>query len=306
MKVKEETEKDAVSVQNTVNIHMPDILREKIRGWVDACDTECGGLGTTMQDDDGNIIVDNVFIFKQIASGGYFRLCNKDRSVFDTKLIKGESEIIEKYLPSFLKNSEKYDDDVSNLTEEELLDVRSEIGRSIYGRMNFHWHSHVDMPAFWSSTDCSAADSMLEQYSWAVMMVSNKYGNSMVKYIQRKPRITIDNIKLKVIKNYKDLRKKCKEEVDELVKSMATHRYDEEEDMVVKDNFSRENYFESNPIVREFGTGTNNILKNRFRSSLPDDEDTKDCPKCKNKFSVSDGYNCPDCGMHILKDFCPI
>jgi len=327
MQIKNESEKDALETKESINIYMPAILREKIRGWINACSTECGGLGTIIQDKNGNLIIDNVFIVKQVASSGYFRLCNKDRCKrIELPLIKGEHDIIDNYINKYIEDSEEFKDiSVDDISEEDMLTIKQDIGKSIYSRMNFHWHSHVNMPTFWSGQDVDAADEMLQQHGWAVMLVGNKSGNILVKYVQKNPKLVIDNIDLNVVTaDYTETYKKCREEINELVKSMTTHSYDEDKDEVVEGKstmfpiggsyynprFGNRHHRTSQNIRNWAGYGDpiDDPIDNHITDPLiidADEEEGITCPACNNVFVINDENNleCPRCHSHVIKDF---
>jgi len=223
----EESEHDMIDNENEISVVMSAENREKIRGWVNACRTECGGLGTVYMDTDGNFVVDNVFIFRQMGSGGYFRLCNKDRSKFETGLIRGMDPILNGVTAEPGETDEE--------TAEKLRLAKVEAGRELYGRMRFHWHSHVNMSTFWSGTDVAAADDMLRMYSWAIMMVSNKQGNYKFKLVNKEPRIVLDDLPLKLVdRSWSTLYAQCREEVERLVLPIGKYAYDEDKDEVIE------------------------------------------------------------------------
>lgn len=238
--LKNETEADKITTKDLV-VYMPDYVRERIRGWINACPTECGGLGTIALKDD-KIIIDNVYIFKQIGSAGYFRTCNKDRGKFDMGLLTGQHELLQ----GITAEGERPEEEGEEQTkwDQETRKARQDVGENLYGRMQFHWHSHVNMGVFWSSTDVGAADDMILQHPWAIMLVSNKQGNTKTKLISRKPRFILDDLKLKVVDTvkydpWKEIKEQCKKETEELVLPMSKYTYDEDKDEVVEATFPK-------------------------------------------------------------------
>ena len=75
-----------------------------------------------------------------------------------------------------------------------------EITRSGFSkRINFHWHSHVNMGVFWSAQDKSNVENLIRFYPVLISVVVNKKGESLARLDYARPmRITHDKLPLEI------------------------------------------------------------------------------------------------------------
>jgi hypothetical protein len=87
------------------------------------------------------------------------------------------------------------------------------------GKVKCHWHSHVNMQTFWSSTDTNCAHDVENDY--LISIVANKSHEYRVKLDIFKPvKVTIDNLKLEpCFSDDQELEDQIKAEIKEKVTS---------------------------------------------------------------------------------------
>lgn len=149
----------------------------KLTAYADVCNSEISALGSAKLVD-GKILIDDIFLFDQVVSGTSTVLSPKDISHFICDYVaKGKD-------PSVLK---------------------------------FWWHSHVNMGAFWSSTDTGTIDKFSSD--WMISMVSNKQNEFKIRLDVFSPfRMYADDLPLTIDYYEKEFNAKMKKEVDLKVK----------------------------------------------------------------------------------------
>lgn len=71
--------------------------------------------------------------------------------------------------------------------------------REAPGETRFHWHSHVQMPAFWSATDHAALRQLGDEGGWFAAMVLNQKGETLGAYTQGGPvRVLLPDVPVEV------------------------------------------------------------------------------------------------------------
>lgn len=99
------------------------------------------------------------------------------------------------------------------------------------------WHSHADMDTFWSGIDESTIDRLGNDY--LVSIVINKKGKARCRLDQFSPfRIVLDNLPLMIkFPDNSKLKKECKEEIEEKVKTGASSSFDKLKGVIQKNVF---------------------------------------------------------------------
>lgn len=120
------------------------ILTQEVSDFIDEvtrlCKGEVGGVGYCTADEDGNVVVDHVFLLPQEVDSG---------------------------------SVEFAPDATAIAIERSYLDERAE-------DLRFSWHSHGELDTFWSNTDDSAIEKYLEGGAeWLVSLVVNRKGSRL-------------------------------------------------------------------------------------------------------------------------------
>lgn len=137
-------------------IHILPEARAKMEAYVRNCPFEISGLGTVENHPD-MLLVTDVFLLEQVGSAGSTILDPKSLSKFVTDMAMGGGD------PSELK---------------------------------FWWHSHVNMPCYWSGTDHECMDAF-KPGDYFIGTVCNKMGESRTRLDIYDPiRTSVDDIPL--------------------------------------------------------------------------------------------------------------
>jgi hypothetical protein len=136
----------------------PDILSE-IMFYVTSLDSEVGGLGLLEIDKNNNICVEEIYLLEQTVHGAKCELSSTGISNFYEELI-----------------AEGRGDDIS--------------------KINFWWHSHNDMGAFFSTTDDTTMKEWPGQYQ--VALVINNKGEMKGRLMSRVPALMIMDVDIMV------------------------------------------------------------------------------------------------------------
>lgn len=151
---------------------IPLAVWQQIMGYIQACPVEINGFGTL--DRLGNELrVDNVFILEQVATAGS---------------VEVSPEVLARHLTTMVQRGE----DTS--------------------RIRFQWHSHVDMPAYFSGVDLNN----IEAYAadWMVSLVANKRGEYQLRLDVYRPFRAWTPLELQVLTPAdEDVIKACRQEI---------------------------------------------------------------------------------------------
>lgn len=164
----------------------PDILSE-IMFYVTSIDTEVGGLGElTIDSTNNDIVVEEIFLLDQTVHGTECELSA---------------------------------DGISKLYEELIADGEEDK----IGKINFWWHSHADMGAFFSGTDDTTMKEWSGQYQ--VALVINKKGEMKARLMSRFPTLIITDIPIHMDWLYVAQKEEWEENITNKVhpKTIQTH-----------------------------------------------------------------------------------
>jgi hypothetical protein len=164
-------------------ILVTDDVAKKMNFLTQICDVEISGLGTVHEHVDGTIVVDGLYVFKQQCNPGFTQIDREDLSAFYTKMIEDGKE-------------------------EEI------------NRMKFWWHSHVNMPVFWSGTDIQNMVD-LNNSNYLVSIVTNKSSDWKAAVKIKSPSILLDNVSAGIVGagdcNLAEIYEECVKDVREKV-----------------------------------------------------------------------------------------
>jgi hypothetical protein len=119
---------------SSVKIVIPNNVYEKIMYWVNKADFEVSGFGTVLYDEKtSEFTIEDAFLVKQEGSSAATDICATDLG--------------------------------KAMYEAHKLKLK--------GSINFWWHSHVNMPVFWSGTDKATIED-LGKNGWILATVFNK------------------------------------------------------------------------------------------------------------------------------------
>lgn len=169
---------------NTMRVVMPVKTYLKMKYYIKHASGEVGGIGVVTKKDT-TLIIDDVFLLKQKATGGHFELDGGELARFVAELSKTRPELLPK--------------------------------------LKLWWHSHVNMGVFWSGEDDDTFERLLKhngEMDYFVGLVGNKKleirarcdVESNIGVIQ------FDNLATKININDDDIESKMKQEVKSKVK----------------------------------------------------------------------------------------
>jgi hypothetical protein len=121
-----------------------------------------------------------------------------DLILFDQETTNAHTELETKSLASFLFQA---------------IDENRDLGK-----IKLWWHSHVNMPVFWSITDDTTVDALYNS-QWMISVVGNKRAEFKTRLDVFKPiRLTVDDLKLEIVEvddkiNFEGLRREVKKKV---------------------------------------------------------------------------------------------
>jgi hypothetical protein len=165
-----------------ITVDIPRAVWDKIQTYVTLCDEEINGFGYVSQLSETRLRIDNVFILKQ--------------EVTSTSVTTDDEALAEFTYQLHCKNKER------EAAGEKPLMVR------------LHWHSHVNLDAFWSTQDESTINANLSE--WNLSIVTNKRNEYAARLDLYRPfRVKID-AELHVIEA-NTFREDCRKEIDALV-----------------------------------------------------------------------------------------
>lgn len=104
-------------------------------------------------------------------------------------------------------------------------------------RINFHWHSHVNMGTFWSGEDNANASRLAKSSgsSWQIVLVGNKSNDYLVKFESHNPSFIVSGIPLEILDDSFNLEAdRMKAIVKQKVFSSSSHAIDEKTDKIVE------------------------------------------------------------------------
>ena len=163
--------------------------KEKLDLYVELADGEISGFGTVMEND-GNILIDDVFIFEQESSHASTEM---------------ESETLSKFITDLIAEG-----------KEEMLP-----------RIRLWWHSHANMSPFWSGTDKDTSREFVNA-PWFISLVANKKNEYRVRFDMFKQGgspfdIGLDDLTLYMWETPNtELREQIKAEIEEKVSSSSS------------------------------------------------------------------------------------
>lgn len=170
-----------------INIEIAQRAYQKLFYYIDACPTETSGLFSVTKKSDSLYVVDDLWLLKNYASGGYTDLDKKAMVQFMTQRVREKK-------------------DMSNIRG--------------------WWHSHASMGVFWSGTDDATAnrfiETMADKKGFWVSIVGNKKHELKGRVDTNDPEWTCLNENLKpycVFPEDAELKKACEIEVKEKVKA---------------------------------------------------------------------------------------
>lgn len=144
---------------------------QKMYGWCRAAQSECSGMGLARIENDGSIVVYEVFFPKQYCSSGWTELDEEHLSALQQKL--------------FLQ------------------------GRDL-AHFRFWWHTHYNFDTFWSGQDEKMAQTLAKTNGeWQLSIVINQKGDYRCRIDFIKPiNFVVDDIEVKVIPNDRKRKRK--------------------------------------------------------------------------------------------------
>lgn len=140
----------------------------------------------------------------------------KDKYMVNNKIV------LEKLLPlpkqeNTPTTTEVKCDDLEQFIQQEVPEYKDR------KRVGLWWHSHVDMGAFWSSTD----EQNIDEWSKSPILISivlNKRGDYKIRYDMLTPhKHTCEDVELEIVRS-DDLEKECATEIEAKCKSPSYHR----------------------------------------------------------------------------------
>lgn len=161
---------------------------QKMRIYVNKCDKEIGWFGSAVKTDFGDIVVEDVFLFKQEVSGS-------------------TNEITAEGISEF----------AMDLLNDKTLD-----GCEIYNKIRVWGHSHVNMGIYPSQQD--EKQFMFFQESgqeWFVRVICNKKGDICFDYVDYISGVRIDDLEWEVMLGLPDIEAKIEEEIKSKVSSLS-------------------------------------------------------------------------------------
>jgi len=173
--------------QNTIP-EIPEIIIKyevyrKIKAYANLCNNEISALGT-VSINENTIVIEDVYLFEQVVSGVSTELSAEDISRFICEYIK--------------KGKDPLD-------------------------LKFWWHSHVNMGAFWSSTDLATINKFSSD--WMISLVSNKQDEFKLRLDIFSPfRMCMDNLPYS-IEYDKSFNPTIQKEINQKVKSYFSLPY---------------------------------------------------------------------------------
>lgn len=152
---------------------------KRLMAYILACPTEVGGLGA-VEEREGELVVTDVFLIDQVATGDDFELDPGAQAAFINDWIRRGRDVSE---------------------------------------LKFWWHSHVDMDTFWSVVDENTMRRLAGD-AYVVSLVGNRRREHRTCLTVMKPvRIVVDNIVIDVIEALdQDLLDAAREEIGDKVK----------------------------------------------------------------------------------------
>jgi len=153
-----------VSLKSAVYITMASDIYKELREYVKHYDTEVSGCG----------LVEKII----------HKLKNADTDKPDTQIL--EFKIIEVFLPSKQRNTGA----TTNIDDEEIHNIVAQLikdGKDVE-KLKLHWHSHVDMDTFHSTTDEDNYDTLFNG-DYLVSLVINKAGHFLGRIDLQNPAI---------------------------------------------------------------------------------------------------------------------
>ena len=131
-------------------------VQQKIYLYTNLAETEVSGLGLADIIDD-NIVVSELFIYKQVGSRGHTKLSSQDIAQLKTDLIRAGRE----------------------------ADIK---------RIRFWFHSHHQNGVMWSPTDNDNIRRLLRGWPWVISLVSNQAGEQLARFDFANPELTLNEL----------------------------------------------------------------------------------------------------------------
>jgi hypothetical protein len=178
MKKAKDVYRSTTEQEGSLKVLMPEIVWQKMMGYVNACDYEINGFGYVTHLDDHTVRIEDVFILRQTVSVG--------------------SAVTEP-------------DEVANHITQMI-----EQGKDT-SSLRFQWHSHVHMQSYFSGTDTSTINEYAN-CDWMISLVVNKREEFAVRLDIYQPFRLTTPTQLKVFVAQDDaMAKACAQEVEEKV-----------------------------------------------------------------------------------------
>ena len=183
-------------------VKIPEQVWKKLMAYIVTCPQEVGGLGS-IEERDNELVVTDVFLFKQVASQGDFEIDPEALSVFINEWIGGGRDVSE---------------------------------------LKFWWHSHANMNTYWSDVDEDTMKRLAGD-SYVVSLVGNRKREHRTCLTILKPlHLVVDDIEIEVIETvdqqlldeaHEEIKRKVKQRRNWMGRSSGKARRDEFENVEV-------------------------------------------------------------------------